>query len=93
MYASSFRPRPESSIAARIAEKDNNRVKGKDYLLPKLKSFYRRGRRDRRGNRKRKLSVFRSSVTLEDRDRLFRDWLVLDEAKTKNCLVHYQWRV
>ena len=33
--ASSFRRRPESSVAARIAEEDKHRVKDKGYLLPK----------------------------------------------------------
>jgi hypothetical protein len=35
MYPPSFRRKPESSIAARIAEEDKHRVKDKGYLLPK----------------------------------------------------------
>jgi len=61
--ASSFRRRPESSVAARIAEEDKHRVKTKDYLLPKTKTFYRRGRRDRRGNQERGINLNRSRVT------------------------------
>jgi hypothetical protein len=35
MYPPSFRRRPESSIAARIAEEDKHRVKDKGNLLPR----------------------------------------------------------
>jgi len=39
MYPPSFRRRPESSVAARIAEEDKHKVKDKGYLLPKQRHF------------------------------------------------------